>query len=331
MRCSPHVPVAAPAHAFHFPGVRVGIAEYEEGPTGVTFFHFPERAYAVVDARGGSPGTCFTDALRMSFGKYVSGIAFCGGSAYDCEAAAGIAAALLGSGAASNKWGDIAVIPCAVVFDFKGRENSIYPDAALGRAALEAARANWFVHGKHGAGRFVHAGSYFGDKAMEPSGQGAAFSEQGGTKVAVFSVVNCRGAVVDRGGRAVLGNLDGETGQRSAIADMVRRGQPTAQANASTALSENTTLTLVLTNRRMKQDELTRLAITTHSSMARAIQPFHTERDGDTLFAVTTGEICESEPDLSDLAVLASELAWDAVLDCVPQGASDGHGTGRRA
>src|SRR5690242_14303145 len=77
MPLRPHVPAAAPAHQFPFPGVRVGVAEYEDGPTGITLFHFPERAFAVVDVRGGSPGTCFTDALRMSYGKFVSGIAFC--------------------------------------------------------------------------------------------------------------------------------------------------------------------------------------------------------------------------------------------------------------
>jgi hypothetical protein len=52
--------------------------------------------------------------------------------------------------------------------------------------------------------------------------------------------------------------------------------------------------------------------------MARAIQPFATEEDGDVLYAVTTGEV--ENPGLSavDLSVLASELAWDAVLSSVP-------------
>src|ERR1700756_5080110 len=39
-----------------------------------------------------------------------------------------------------------------------------------------------------------------------------------------------------------------------------------------------------------------RLAIETHASMARAIQPFHTSRDGDTLFAVTTATCDASDP-----------------------------------
>jgi L-aminopeptidase/D-esterase-like protein len=332
MPLRPHVPADAPAHQFPFAGVRIGIAEYEDGPTGVTLFHFPERAYAVVDIRGGSPGTGFTDALRMSFGKFVSGIAFCGGSAYGFEAAAGISTALLASGVASNQWGNIAVVPSAVVFDFKGRENNIYPDVALGRAALDGARPGWFLCGKHGAGRFVHVGSYFGESRMEQAGQGAAFCERGATKIAVFTVVNSRGVIVDRKGRTVLGNWDTETARRAAISESIQLGRSTSVgATSSSALSENTTLTLLLTNRCMDRDELTRLAITTHSSMARAIQPFHTERDGDTLFAVTTGEISEQEPDSSDLAVLASELAWDAALNCVPQHRAETDSGGGRA
>jgi hypothetical protein len=52
--------------------------------------------------------------------------------------------------------------------------------------------------------------------------------------------------------------------------------------------------------------------------MNRAIQPFSTEHDGDVLYAVTTDEV--ENPSLSpmDLGVLASELAWDAVLNTVP-------------
>lgn len=52
--------------------------------------------------------------------------------------------------------------------------------------------------------------------------------------------------------------------------------------------------------------------------MNRGIQPFATEADGDVLFAVSTDEI--DNPDLSpmDQGVLASELAWDAILSSVP-------------
>ena len=46
---------------------------------------------------------------------------------------------------------------------------------------------------------------------------------------------------------------------------------------------------------------------------------FATQEDGDVLYAVTTDEV--ETPSLSsiDLGVVASELAWDAVLSTVPE------------
>ena len=53
--------------------------------------------------------------------------------------------------------------------------------------------------------------------------------------------------------------------------------------------------------------------------MSRAIQPFHALTDGDILYAVTTGEIVNDALDPVTLAVVASEVAWDAVLASVPE------------
>jgi L-aminopeptidase/D-esterase-like protein len=305
---------------FAFPGLRIGVAEYAEGPTGITVFHFPERAYGVVDTRGGAAGSSLTEALKAGFGKYIDAIAFCGGSTYGLEAASGVASGLLHSGAASQKWGEVAVVPAAVVFDFKGRHNAVYPDRKLGLAALDAACEGRFPLGERGAGAFVHCGSYFGESFMERSGQGAASCELGATRLAVFTVVNARGVIVDRAGQVILGNRDPHTGSRCSVAMALTSGKQSEKTEPqSRCLTESTTLTLVATNRVLDQTQLHRLAIETHSSMARAVQPLHTSRDGDTLFAVTTADCHADEPILADLSVYASELAWDAVLSSIPE------------
>ncbi|OLC10670.1 MAG: hypothetical protein AUH39_01395 [Chloroflexi bacterium 13_1_40CM_67_9] len=41
---------------FDFPGLEIGVAEYDEGPTGCTVFHLPKVASLSIDVRGGSPG-----------------------------------------------------------------------------------------------------------------------------------------------------------------------------------------------------------------------------------------------------------------------------------
>ncbi|NJM76873.1 MAG: hypothetical protein HC852_15160 [Acaryochloridaceae cyanobacterium RU_4_10] len=78
-----------------------------------------------------------------------------------------------------------------------------------------------------------------------------------------------------------------------------------------------TTLTVVVTNRKFDSHALQQFGRQVHTSMARAIQPFHTIDDGDVLFAVTTGEVDEGLGS-TYLGMLASELAWDAVLNSVP-------------
>ena len=153
---------------------------------------------------------------------------------------------------------------------------------------------------------------------MERSGQGAAFLNLKSTRLAVFTVVNARGVIIDREGRVIAGNRD-ISGSRISVATALGDGRQSANCiPLDSGLTDSTTLTLVVTNRVLDQSQLRRLAVETHSSMARAIQPFHTSRDGDTLFAVTTANCEARDPHVDELSVYASELAWDAVLNSVP-------------
>ncbi len=62
----PHVSYEGPALTFDFPGVKIGVAEYEEGPTGTTVLYFPTPVVAAVDVRGGAPGTLNSEGLRLA-------------------------------------------------------------------------------------------------------------------------------------------------------------------------------------------------------------------------------------------------------------------------
>lgn len=293
--------------SFDFPGLEIGVAEYDEGPTGCTVFSFPDGAASSIDVRGGSPG------VSGAGYELVHAICLAGGSLYGLEAAAGVAAELLARRDYRTGWLDIPLVAGAIVFDWGPRDNAVYPDKELGRAALRAARPGSFPLGARGAGRSATAGKLFAYEEGEPAGQGAAFRQVGGTKLAVFTVVNAVGAVVDRDGAVVVGHHDRESGIR-------RRLVPGVEERLAAGLSVrpppgNTTLTVVATNVALDARQLRTLGRQVHASMARAIQPFHALEDGDVLFAVTTGAV-DSDPllDTTALGVVASELAWDAVL-----------------
>ena len=295
---------AARSLEFDFPGLEIGVAEYAEGPTGCTVIHFPKVASMQIDVRGGSPG------INGEHLTAINAICFAGGSLYGLEASTGVAAELFAKRGYSTKWMDIALVSGAIIFDYGRRQNSIYPDKDLGRAAVRALRPGVFPMGAHGAGCSATAGH--GDTA-ELSGQGAAFRVIGKTRVAVFTVVNAYGAIVDRHGNVVRGNRDAN-GRRQHATDIV--SETGAYHPPTEPRSRNTTLTVVATDRRLDPLQLRSIARQVHSSMARAIQPFHSRWDGDILYACSTQSVDDPALDEVTLGVVASELAWDAVLAC---------------
>jgi 6-aminohexanoate-oligomer endohydrolase len=308
---TPRVSAAGRLLEFDFPQLEIGVAEYPDGPTGCTVFHFPAGVQQVADVRGGAPGV-----LGDGYG-FAHAICFAGGSAYGLEACSGVAAELLARRAYRVGWEEIALVSGAIVYDYGPRATAIYPDKALGRAALRAARPGAFPLGARGAGISATVGKCIDFEWGEPSGQGGAFRELGALKLGVFTVVNAWGAIVDRSGAVVRGNLDRSRGERiHAAAELERRA---LDGQEEAAPPGNTTLTLVVTNAVLAQWELRQLARQTHSSLARAIQPFNALYDGDVLFAVTTSEVESTALDAAGLGVIASEVAWDAVLASVPE------------
>jgi len=313
------------ALTFDWPALLIGTGEYEEGPTGVTVIHFTRKVNAAVDVRGGAPGTVNTDYLRLGYDRpELDAVVFAGGSAYGLEAITAVMSALKEEGLRGGSWDNIALAAGAIIYDLGDRRlNEVYPDMRLAQGALRSARPGVFPLGAHGAGRFARTGGLFGCNAY--SGQGAAFRQIGNLKLAVFVVVNALGVVTRRDGRVAAcypgAGWPSDLRTQDLLAEYPasrKAGWPAAAGDAK----HNTTLSLVVTNRKLTTPELKRLAIQVHTSMGRAIQPFSTQFDGDTLYAVSTGEI-DAPADVDglsavDVNVVASELMWDAILASVP-------------
>lgn len=301
--------------AFDFPGIAVGTAEYAEGPTGATVISIPAGARTAVDARGGAIG------IIGRYEDFNHAICFAGGSSYGLAAATGVSEELLARTGNRVSWQDLRSTSGAVIYDLAARDTGIVPDAALGRAALLAARTDWIPVGRVGAGIGASAGKIDLSRC-EFTGQGAAFARLGPIRILVVTIANPVGVVVDRDGTVVRGNYDRETGQRRLpVMDYERALR---EGTTPTTAAGNTTVTAVVTNVRMDDKELRLFGRQVHSSMHRAIQPFHTNHDGDTMFALTTDEVelppagstrlGEQAVNSIALASIASELAWDAVL-----------------
>jgi L-aminopeptidase/D-esterase-like protein len=317
--------IHGPVLHFDWPDLQIGVGSYEAGPTGLTVIRFMHRAAVVVDSRGGAPGTVNTDFLRLGYdAPRLDAIVFSGGSVYGEEAVTATMTGLKDDGIRSGGWDNVANAAGAIIYDFGGRRlNDIYPDKRLAQAALRTLRQGVFPLGAQGAGRMAMQGGFFGCQAH--SGQGAAFREINGVKLAAIVVVNASGSVIDRQGNIVSCHPARSWGGVIKIADLMthvplsRRPDWVASAEPDTPTHRNTTVSLIVTNAKLGYAGLQRLAIQVHTSMARAIQPFSTFEDGDTLFAASTDDIPATGFTQLDLDTLAGETMWDAILASVPE------------
>jgi L-aminopeptidase/D-esterase-like protein len=294
--------------AFDLPGVSVGVADDDDGPTGCTVVLFDTFARAAIDVRHDMPGI-FNPGTQV-----VEAVCLAGGSVMGLSASAGVAEELYAAGGSDPM--RMPVVSGGVIYDLAAPGRSgIYPDAALGRAAVRAARPGVVPVGPLGAGRSATCGKLGIQGWGEPAGQGAAFGTLGGVRILVLVVVNALGVIVDRAGTVVRGNKDPATGLRSHLtAEQMVHGTERGRQRFEQRFTEATTLTVVVTDARLRGHDLAPVARQIHASLARAIHPFHLRRDGDTLWMLTTNAVTDSDIAPAALGTAASELAWDAVL-----------------
>ncbi|MGX4691626.1 P1 family peptidase [Streptomyces sp. JNUCC 63] len=278
-------------------GVRVGHATRTGGGwlTGTTVVLAPEGgAVAAVDVRGGGPGTKETDALDpRNLVRTVEAVVLTGGSAYGLDAASGVMAWLEEQGRGVRVGRDpshvVPVVPAACVFDLgRGGDFRARPDAATGRAAVEAAAASEVGgrvrEGCVGAGTGAVVGPFKG-------GVGTASTVlDSGITVAALVVANAVGSAVDPETGVLYGELfQGPVGYPDARVHEAarRRLAEAAERNAPPPL--NTTLAVVATDADLSKAQAQKLAGTAHDGIARAVRPVHLLNDGDTVFALATG------------------------------------------
>ncbi|MEV6192693.1 P1 family peptidase [Streptomyces sp. NPDC051920] len=279
-------------------GLRVGHATRSGDGwlTGTTVVLAPEGGViAAVDVRGGGPGTKETDALDpRNLVQRIEAVVLTGGSAYGLDSASGVMAWLEERGRGVRVGPDpthvVPVVPAACVFDLgRGGDFRARPDASTGRAAVEAADASGLRapvrEGAVGAGTGAVAGALKGG-----IGTASAVLESGVT-VAALVVANAVGSVVEPETGALYGELTrGLTEFPSAAVREAARLRLAEAAARNAPPPLNTTLAVVATDAALTRAQAQKLAGTAHDGIARAVRPVHLLNDGDTVFALATGD-----------------------------------------
>ena len=131
------------------------------------------------------------------------------------------------------------------------------------------------------------------------SGFGTYAVQAGHLKVGALVAVNALGDVYDGAAQiAGLRNAEG-TGLSNTLEEMFQ--DVTIAENLFTG---NTTLGMIVTNAKLNKTQLTKVAGMTHNGYARAIRPVHTNADGDSIYALSTGG------QAGDVNVVGSMAAW---------------------
>ncbi len=267
-------------------GVRVGHAAEPGGRSGCTVLLGPFRA--AVEVPGMASGSRELGVLSPAHvAPHVDALLLAGGSAFGLSAADGVMAWLEERGKGFRVGGSLVpLVPAAVIFDLE--DGVARPDAAMGRAACEAANRDPVPEGRAGAGAGATVGKVRGHGTGQPSGLGSWSSTVGSWTVGALAVVNAFGDVLDEWG-SVLAGATGEDGVFVNTSRVLKESDPSSLPVAQLA-GVNTTLAVVATDAPLSRSTLARVARIAATGLARRISPVNTPFDGDLVFALSTAE-----------------------------------------
>jgi L-aminopeptidase/D-esterase-like protein len=306
------------------PGIEVGQSQDDQALTGCTVILCRKGAVGGVDVRGSAPGTRETDLLNpTNLVEKVHAVVLAGGSAFGLDAASGVMEYLaeqkIGYAVGANR---IPIVPAAILYDMDLGKSGRHPDPEMGYAAAASANNGPVTEGNVGAGTGASVGKIFGMAGAMKSGLGTASLEiGGGVWVGAIVAVNAFGDVVDPAtGQIIAGACPANVGPiklggAGAFADTLKVMQtPVGRTILRLAMGRNTGLAVVATNAKFNKAQVTKVAQMAQDGLARTIRPAHTMMDGDTVFALATGQ---RRADVSTVGAYAAEVLAQAILRAV--------------
>ena len=141
------------------------------------------------------------------------------------------------------------------------------------------------------------------------AGFGTYALQAGALKVGALVAVNALGDVYGPEGRPVAGLLNRDrTGLSSTLEELFQDVELASQ------MMGNTTLGVVVTNAKLDKTHLTKVAGMTHNGYARAIRPVHTTADGDSIYALSLGDL---PGDVNVVGAMAAQAMERAIVRAV--------------
>lgn len=299
--------------------LRIGHWTDRESGTGLTVFIPPTGSTVAAHGHGQNTGTMNIHALGPE-GSATSAdaIVLTGGSSMGLRASAELIIELDRRGVAAGRpQTAVPVVGSAVVYDLPlGGRTSPPADAAI-RAYDAAGAAASAERGTVGVGTATLSGAMLGLDHATKGGFGAASRQLrgNGLTVSAWAAANPVGDVIDRDGRIMAGLHDG-TGFIGVTDYLDEHGsQDLPWGNA-------TTLVVVAVDAQLDKRQTWLLARDAHLGIAQAVSPSGSAFDGDTSFAIATGERPVSDSDMFAIESAVIAVTADAIRDAVRRASS---------
>ena len=294
--------------------IRIGQMEDAENGTGCTVFVCEEGMRAGLDVRGGGPASRESELLKpLAAAQYIHSIVLAGGSAFGLGTANGVMKCL----EERNIGFDVGVtkVPLVVqsdLFDLTVGSAFRRPDPEMGyAAAVHALDDPNYRDGNYGAGCGATVGKITGMDSCMKTGIGSYAVQIGDLQIGAVVALNALGDVYDwKTGKQIAGLLK-EDGSGFRDTQEYMKGNIEVVGNR---FAGNTTLGVVITNAEFRKPELCKIAGMAHDGFARSIRPVHTSADGDSIYAVSVGNV-RADQDVA--GALAAEVVSEAITRAV--------------
>lgn len=294
--------------------IKIGQMEDAENGTGCTVFVCEEGMRAGLDVRGGGPASRESELLKpLAAAQYIHSIVLAGGSAFGLGTANGVMKCL----EERNIGFDVGVtkVPLVVqsdLFDLTVGSAFRRPDPEMGyAAAVHALDDPNYRDGNYGAGCGATVGKITGMDSCMKTGIGSYAVQIGDLQIGAVVALNALGDVYDwKTGKQIAGLLK-EDGSGFRDTQEYMKGNIDVVGNR---FAGNTTLGVVITNAEFRKPELCKIAGMAHDGFARSIRPVHTSADGDSIYAVSVGNV-RADQDVA--GALAAEVVSEAIIRAV--------------
>ena len=302
--------------------IRIGQIENKEAGTGCTVFICEKGMTAGLDIRGGGPASRESQLLNPLMAAHeIHAIVLAGGSAFGLGTADGVMKYLeehdIGYDVGVTK---VPLVAQSDLFDLTVGDLRVRPDPGMGyEAARMALEAPNYKDGNYGAGCGATVGKLAGMETCMKTGIGSYAVQVGELKIGAVVALNALGDVYDwKTGKKIAGLLtEDRSAFRSTMELMARKTE-----SIDNKFAGNTTLGVVMTNAVFSKVQLCKIAGMAHDGYARSIRPVHTSADGDSIYAVSAGDI---KADLDLTGALAAEVVSEAIIRAVSS-AESGYG-----